>query len=56
MIIDAIKEKKGNDINLIDLSKIMNSPADFFIISSASSKRQINDIILDSWDVSGNWY
>ena len=45
MIIDAIKEKKGNHINLIDLSNIMNSPADFFIICSASSKRQINAIV-----------
>ena len=51
MIIDAIKEKKGNDINLIDLSKIMNSPADFFIISSASSKRQINAIARNVIDV-----
>ena len=44
MIIEAIKEKKGRDIVLIDLNKITNSPCSFFLICSTTSKTQINAI------------
>ena len=44
MIIEAIKEKKGRDIVLIDLNKIVNSPCSFFVICSTTSKTQINAI------------
>ena len=44
MIIEAIKEKKGSDIMLLDLKDIVNSPCSFFVICSAKSKTQINAI------------
>ena len=44
MITDGIKEKKGEDIIVIDLKKNLNAPCDFFIICSAKSKVQINAI------------
>ena len=44
MIIDAISEKKGQDITIIDLRDIKTAPCDFFVICSANSKIQINAI------------
>lgn len=44
MIIDGIKEKKGLDIMVIDLSEIYNSPCSFFVICTAKSQTQINAI------------
>ena len=44
MIIQAIEEKKGKNINTINLIKILNSPADFFIICNAQSRTQVNAI------------
>ena len=44
MIIEAIQEKNGSDIVLMDLKGIINAPCSFFIISSAKSKTQINAI------------
>tara|TARA_Y100000589_G_scaffold72287_1_gene64946 strand:+ start:4336 stop:4662 length:327 start_codon:yes stop_codon:yes gene_type:complete len=44
LIVQAIEEKKGININIIDFINIMNGPADFFVICSAQSKTQINAI------------
>ena len=44
MIIEGIKAKKGGNIVVINLNDIINSPCSFFVICSASSKRQINSI------------
>ena len=44
MIIEGIKAKKGRNIVVINLNDIINSPCSFFVICSASSKRQINSI------------
>ena len=44
MIADWIKEKKGQNIVLIDLVNIINAPCSFFLICSATSKIQINAI------------
>ena len=43
-IIEAIQDTKGEDINLLDLTKIENSAADYFIICSANSNTQVNAI------------
>ena len=43
-IIEAIQDTKGEDIKLLDLTKIENSAVDYFIICSANSNTQINAI------------
>lgn len=43
-IIKAIQDTKGEDIKLLDLTKIENSAADYFIICSANSNTQVNAI------------
>ena len=43
-IIEAIQDTKGEDIKLLDLTKIENSAADYFIICSANSNTQVNAI------------
>ena len=40
-IIEAIQDTKGEDIKLLDLTKIENSAADYFIICSANSNTQV---------------
>tara|TARA_Y100000994_G_C15412414_1_gene326446 strand:- start:240 stop:566 length:327 start_codon:yes stop_codon:yes gene_type:complete len=44
LIVQSIEEKKGKNINTINLIKILNSPADFFVICNAQSRPQINAI------------
>jgi ribosome-associated protein len=44
VIIEAIQEKKGDNIISIDLSKIEGAVSDFFIITSANSTTQVNAI------------
>lgn len=44
MIIEAIKEKKGGDIVVIDLNNIIYSPCSFFVICTAGSQTQIDAI------------
>ncbi len=44
MIVDAVSEKKGQNITVIDLRDITTAPCDFFVICSASSKIKINAI------------
>jgi len=44
VIIEAIQEKKGNDILSIDLSKVESAVTDFFIITNADSTTQVNAI------------
>ena len=43
-IIEAIQDTKGEDIKLLDLTKIENSAADYFIICNANSNTQVNAI------------
>lgn len=43
-IINAIKDKKGEDIVSLDLKKIEESVADFFIVCEGRSNIQINAI------------
>ena len=43
-IIDAIQEKKGENIISLDLRKIPEAVADFFIICEASNQPQIRAI------------
>lgn len=40
-IIEAIQDTKGEDIQVLDLSKIENSAADTFIICSGNSNTQV---------------
>ncbi len=44
MIIEAVKEKKGTAITVINLDKINNSTCSFFVICSANSNTHINAI------------
>ena len=44
MIINSIKDKKGRDIVIMNLTNIVNAPCAFFVICSTNSKRQINAI------------
>ncbi len=43
-IIDKIEDKKGEDIKVLDLTKIDNSIADYFVICTANSKIQAQTI------------
>ncbi|MFN7209056.1 MAG: ribosome silencing factor [Aggregatilineales bacterium] len=43
LIVDLIADRKGDDIVLLDLRKV-SIIADFFVIASASSDRQLNAI------------
>lgn len=44
LIIKGMKEKKANDIVLMDLKKVKNSVADYFIICTANSDTQAEAI------------
>ena len=48
-IISGMQEKKANDIVLMDLRKVKNAVADFFVICSGNSDKQL-DAIADSVD------
>lgn len=41
LIIDALQEKKGIDIRLLDLRHLEEAPADYFIICEGSSNTQV---------------
>jgi ribosome-associated protein len=49
VIIKGMQEKKATDIVVLDLRKVKNAVADFFIICSGNSDKQI-DAISDSID------
>jgi ribosome-associated protein len=49
LIVKGMQEKKANDIVLMDLRKVKNSVADFFVICSGNSDKQL-DAIADSVD------
>ena len=44
MVVEAIKEKKGNNIKLLDLRGLDHAVSDFFIVCEAQSSPQINAI------------
>src|SRR6187551_4026407 len=49
IIVKGMQEKKATDIVVIDLRKVKNAVADFFIVCSGNSDKQI-DAIADSID------
>jgi ribosome-associated protein len=49
LIVRGMQEKKANEIVLMDLRKVKNAVADFFVICSGNSDKQI-DAIADSVD------
>jgi ribosome-associated protein len=49
VIVKGMQEKKASDIVVLDLRKVKNAVADFFVICSGSSDRQL-DAIADSVD------
>jgi ribosome-associated protein len=49
LIVKGMQEKKANDIVLLDLRKVKNAVADFFVICSGNSDKQL-DAIADSVD------
>ena len=44
LIVEGIKDVKGNEISLLDLRKLENRFADFFIICEGNSNVQVNAI------------
>ena len=44
-IIKSIEEGKGEEVILIDMKKIDNSPCDYFIVCDGSSNTQVNAIV-----------
>jgi len=44
-IIEGIENLKGEDIQLLDLREIDNSPCDYFIICNGNSNTQVNAIV-----------
>jgi len=44
-IIEGIENLKGEDIQLIDLRAIDNTPCDYFIICNGNSNTQVNAIV-----------
>ena len=53
LIVKGMQEKKANDIVLMDLRKVKNAVADFFVICSGNSDKQL-DAIADSVDTEVN--
>jgi ribosome-associated protein len=49
IIVKGMQEKKATDIVVLDLRKVKNAVADFFILCSGSSDKQL-DAIADSID------
>lgn len=49
VIVEGMQEKKGSDIVILDLRKLKNAIADYFVICSGSSDKQI-DAITDAID------
>lgn len=49
VIVKGMQEKKATDIVVLDLRKVRNAVADFFVICSGNSDRQL-DAIADSVD------
>jgi len=49
LVVKGMQEKKAHDIVLMDLRKVKNAVADFFVICSGNSDKQL-DAIADSVD------
>src|SRR6185369_2531905 len=49
LVVKGMQEKKASDIVVLDLRKVKNAVADFFVICSGSSDKQL-DAIADSID------
>ncbi len=51
LIIDAILDKKGHEVISLDLRKIKDTPADYFVVTHGDSSTQvkaISDNVIDS--------
>ena len=55
LIVKAIQEKKGTNISVVDLRKVLNASTDFFIICTGSSdsnvqaiSRSVEEILFDT--------
>ena len=44
-IIEGVEDLKGEDIQLLDLRAIDNTPCDFFIVCNGNSNTQVNAIV-----------
>ena len=44
LVVKGMQEKKANDIVVMDLRKVRNAVADFFVICSGSSDKQLDAI------------
>ena len=44
-IVNGIENVKGEDIQILDLKQIDNTPCDFFIICSGNSNTQVSAIV-----------
>src|SRR5882762_1315206 len=49
LVVKGMQEKKASDIVVLDLRKVKNAVADFFVICSGNSDKQL-DAIADSID------
>lgn len=47
LVVQGMQEKKASDIVILDLSKVKNAVADYFVLCSANSDTQV-DAIADS--------
>ncbi len=45
LILKGIEEVKGNDIDILDLREIDNTPCDYFIICNGNTNTQVNAIV-----------
>lgn len=45
LIIKGIEDVKGQDINILDLREIDNTPCDYFILCNGTSNTQVNAIV-----------
>lgn len=47
LVIDAILDKKGKDVVSLDLKKIKDTPADYFIVAHGDSSTQVRAIYMN---------
>lgn len=45
LILKGIEEVKGNDIDILDLREIDNTPCDYFIVCNGNTNTQVNAIV-----------
>lgn len=59
LVVRGMQEKKAADIAVIDLRKLPNAVADYFVICSANSDTQLDAIARsvedEVWKITGQW-